>query len=258
MRNKAFTLIELLVVIAIVALLIAIVTPALAIARQQCMGVACLSNLRQMEITASTYTSENNEYYPLAQFTRSTAAGDFYVYEWDFTKIYNLGVCRIVTSGLLWQKDIDNEIQQCTSFKGASNAPNDPYTGYNYNSSYIGGIMNSAAGVVTGQNSSKTANVGRPSSCAIFGDGECVLSGIVGANKFMRSPWVGKLDADDPGLRPYGTQGYRHLKKTNVVYCDGSAFASGKRYTDTYPSLQPLVAQGTGFLSADNSAYDLE
>lgn len=45
-KEKGFTLIELLVVIAIIALLMAIIIPALNIAKQQAQGIVCLANVR--------------------------------------------------------------------------------------------------------------------------------------------------------------------------------------------------------------------
>ena len=57
--RRAFTLIELLVVIAIVALLVAVLLPALHAARKQARSVVCQSNLRQWGMTLALYTEES-------------------------------------------------------------------------------------------------------------------------------------------------------------------------------------------------------
>jgi len=59
-----FTLIELLVVVAIIALLVAILLPALERARDAAKRVVCLSNLRQLHIAAFTYTSDYKGDFP--------------------------------------------------------------------------------------------------------------------------------------------------------------------------------------------------
>ncbi len=61
-RKKSFTLIELLVVVAIIAVLVAILLPALSGARDQARLIACLSNLKQIGIGEMAYASENNDY----------------------------------------------------------------------------------------------------------------------------------------------------------------------------------------------------
>lgn len=64
--KSAFTLIELLVVISIIALLIGILLPALASAREAGLASACLSNLRQTGIALMIYTEDFKGLYPSA------------------------------------------------------------------------------------------------------------------------------------------------------------------------------------------------
>jgi prepilin-type N-terminal cleavage/methylation domain-containing protein/prepilin-type processing-associated H-X9-DG protein len=60
-KQKAFTLIELLVVIAIIAILMAILFPALNRAREQGRRAVCLSNLKQLALAWIMYADENDE-----------------------------------------------------------------------------------------------------------------------------------------------------------------------------------------------------
>lgn len=57
--RRAFTLVELLVVIGIVAVLIAVLLPSLARARQSAVRTACLSNLRQLQVAHTMYAAAN-------------------------------------------------------------------------------------------------------------------------------------------------------------------------------------------------------
>ncbi|MHC4582813.1 MAG: type II secretion system protein, partial [Planctomycetota bacterium] len=57
-KSRGFTLIELLVVIAIIALLMAVLMPALQRVKQQAGKTACQSNLKQMGLVVSLYTED--------------------------------------------------------------------------------------------------------------------------------------------------------------------------------------------------------
>lgn len=236
--RKAFTLIELMVVLGIIMILVSLLLPIIKSARDQADTIICLSNLRQMGIAAQNYVAVNQGYYPIA---RDGSA------EWDF-KVTAAGV----EPGILWMGQTTLKIQQCPSYAGKSPTVTDPYTGYNYNTSYIGHGVGEFRIMPA-----KATQVRRPAEVALFGDGQY----YGGTNKYMRAPRkdipIAKGDSVSVAVRAAGTQGYRHRGKTNVVYCDGHAATVSRRYTMTGPT-PTFVGAGTGFLSLDNRGYNLD
>jgi prepilin-type N-terminal cleavage/methylation domain-containing protein len=80
-RNRiltGFTLIELLVVIAIIAILAALLLPALAKAKEKALTTQCLNNIRQIGMAAMLYLGDANDRYPPA----TTRNGDLTQLSW--------------------------------------------------------------------------------------------------------------------------------------------------------------------------------
>lgn len=61
-RRPGFTLVELLVVIGVMAVLMGLLLPALAVARERSVHTHCLSNLRQIGVALATYEAENRRF----------------------------------------------------------------------------------------------------------------------------------------------------------------------------------------------------
>ena len=91
--RAAFTLVEVLVVVAIIALLIGILIPALSRSREMSKELACLSNLRQLNIAGAAYAEANNDLYPIGpcyyqggtkHFEDTTATTGCVFDSWDY------------------------------------------------------------------------------------------------------------------------------------------------------------------------------
>lgn len=65
MKKSNFTLIELLVVIAIIAILAAMLLPALTYAREQAKRIKCAGNLKQLGLYMNLYADDFNQHYPM-------------------------------------------------------------------------------------------------------------------------------------------------------------------------------------------------
>ncbi len=242
-RASGFTLVELLVVLGIIAVLMAVLLPALQTARQNARRVECLSNLRQLGVMAHHYVANSRGYFPIAKYGPS--------FEWDFRiAIDPITGLQRADPGILWLGSGTIKIQQCPSYEGKSPTASDPYTGYNYNTSFIG---HGAGETIFPP--AKMSQIRRPSEIALFGDGE--YGG--GTNKYMRAPIretpVTRGDGVSVITRAAGTQGFRHRRMTNVCYADAHAESVRERHTKTGPTLA-TVAAGTGFIAPDNRGYD--
>lgn len=298
MKKRAFTLIELLVVIAIIAMLTAIVLPSLQHAKEQAKSVYCKNNLRQMSIAATSYVNDFDGRFPIAHYSMQTtwaasldddkpdicvvkppdeeepeSQSVAYNFNWDYNTVTRQGKTEI-TSGILWQGETVDKVNKCPSYKESEDGLG-PFSGYNYNTSYIGhgeneryDPQNFSGSVIPHPNRSgehivmpaKASSIRSSGDCVLFGEGQ--YSG--GPNKFMRSPIVWEGDTDWT-LRLGGTQGFRHRQKTNVAWADGHVTELSEYFTDTHPKFTSQLDTYNdankvkiGFLSSNNLRYNLK
>lgn len=238
----AFTLVEMLVVMGMMSVLAMLTTGAISAAREATNQSKCASNLRMMATAAIAYADEHHGEFPWGS---RHANGESAC--WDFITSKE----GTVRPGEMWNGYGINSVMQCPSYLGGNaNWKNNPYTGYNYNCSFIGKVYGDSGKRKT---PARLSQIQEPSRTALFGDGQ--YSG--GANKFMRAP---KRDVDYDGsnksLRLAGTQGFRHRGKTNMAFCDGHVEVLVKPYE--YGGKEGFSAPDCGFVSADNELYSLE
>jgi prepilin-type N-terminal cleavage/methylation domain-containing protein/prepilin-type processing-associated H-X9-DG protein len=190
----AFTLIELLVVIAIIAILAAMLLPALSRAKVSARATQCLNHMRQIGLAVRLYAEDNGDEYPRSQHS-AFAHGHL---PWERSIAPLLGSTTTLWTNLL---------------EGLYHCPADLRTrpwSYGLNVYYELGPNDDYFGKP--QTWRRTVQVPRPSATILFAENNST------ADHIMPNFWVSAADTVDVAKQRHGT-------RSNYTFADGHARA---------------------------------
>jgi prepilin-type N-terminal cleavage/methylation domain-containing protein/prepilin-type processing-associated H-X9-DG protein len=260
---SGFTLIELLVVIAIIAILAAMLLPALAKAKNKAQQAVCLSNLKQWGLADSMYVDDNNQIFPFPRYQDNYASavlqdnppwlsifplhnknegddvwfnalpsyvGNKPLYVWAMDPTYFYGSKSIFTCPTASSQGIDAVDKKATSDQYDMIPGNRPLFNYAMNSKSLANENLSATVTIL-----KTTMVTHPSAFVLFSDVR---------NRSAESPYCGAADNQLILATPHGYAtrfSSRHSQGGNITFSDGHAAFFKYGY---------VVSDGTAIISA--------
>ena len=252
-RNAAgaFTLIELLVVIAIIAILAAMLLPALSKAKRKADRVSCMSNLRQIGLFMQYFTDDNLDTFPAhrnqgERDNATTALTNWWGtcvigYARNMTNLFHCPAIksRQVENGAIWDWKFDRHL-----------------VGYGYNAFFLGFHPYPSGSVTCGgitfrtEPSFKRSSVKSPVDCFMIGD----TQPYAGVNSYWSSScwWPNScMDERASASKSFeGVEMVRHAQTGVAVFVD--AHAEARKSNRINPPVDPGTGDARGLI---NSRY---
>ena len=234
-EKRVFTLIELLVVIAIIAILAAMLLPALQQARNRGKSISCAANLKQFGSGVTSYTDSNRDFYCFSYIEYYTAAQTRLT--WYMMLAPYMGIGPIQGQFLKWQLQSETPWYNPLFVCPMTNVTDNVYEGgwwssYQANATYSeaqgSGVRRSFFGSPSLAMSGKATRVRRPSQILGISDGG-LKKGDGRTAVYMCVSWMSaaeKISRSNKAMFPS-----RHGKDTdNILFLDGHVAANNWQF----------------------------
>ncbi len=226
---RKFTLIELLVVIAIIAILAAMLLPALNQAREKGKAISCTSNLKQLGTAAAMYGNDNNDFIVSGMSPSDTG--------WRSPNCW-LSKLAVYAGGKPAASEwfSEDQVVALSQFRAAVCPSVSGRFGYGHNARGMG--INIASDPVTSapmegdkqiNRYNKISQYREPARKILIGD-NYRNGGLTNDSFANYNPWISPLSspmAPTGGWGGWGALEYRHSSRVNVVNLSGNTSSYG-------------------------------